>query len=291
MFRRRNPPGDPPPGDPPRREDGTVEEPKPAQAGVTAGAEAVSSHFERPGTTSPAGLMPAPKPDDRSNSFVAAIKPMDYHPTAQPPMTPSTANPATRAEERTVRPPIIDKGPDMTPPSKPMTPTTSAFNTQIPRRVVDIPGGPPITAPSPTPIRRAEAAAQPDVRKLIVGREISLSGEIASCDVLVVEGTVEARLPDGRVMEITDTGLFKGAVEIDEADIAGRFEGELTVRGRLRVRSGGRIQGAIRYGELEVEAGGQLSGEIHMITDNPSQRRSERPAATLPAMGRAADQT
>jgi cytoskeletal protein CcmA (bactofilin family) len=109
------------------------------------------------------------------------------------------------------------------------------------------------------------------MRKLIVGRDISLSGEIAACDVLVVEGTVEARLRDGRNIEISETGLFKGSVEIDEADIAGRFEGEITVRGRLKVRAGGRIQGSIRYGELEVEAGGQLSGDIQVIGAQPAR--------------------
>ena len=50
------------------------------------------------------------------------------------------------------------------------------------------------------PIRRpGHTAAQSrrgdaEVRKLIVGREISLSGEITSCDKLIVEGSVEANL-------------------------------------------------------------------------------------------------
>jgi cytoskeletal protein CcmA (bactofilin family) len=106
------------------------------------------------------------------------------------------------------------------------------------------------------------------MRKLIVGRDISLSGEITACDVLVVEGTVEAKLRDGRNIEIAESGLFKGSVEIDEADIAGRFEGDISVRGRLRLRSTGKINGSIRYGELEVEAGGQLIGEIQVLTAN-----------------------
>ena len=107
-----------------------------------------------------------------------------------------------------------------------------------------------------------------EMRKLIVGRDISLSGEITACDVLVVEGTVEAKLRDGRNIEIAEIGLFKGGVEIDEADIAGRFEGDISVRGRLRLRSTGKINGSIRYGELEVEAGGQLIGEIQVLTAN-----------------------
>ena len=105
-----------------------------------------------------------------------------------------------------------------------------------------------------------------DARKLIVGRDISLCGDISACDMLVVEGMVEATLRDGRLMEITETGFFKGNVEVDEADLAGRFEGTMLVRGRMRIRSTGRISGTIRYGELEVEAGGQVMGDIQVAT-------------------------
>ncbi len=81
----------------------------------------------------------------------------------------------------------------------------------------------------------------------------------------MIEGTVEARLRDGRYIEVAETGSFKGSVEIAEAEIAGHFEGELTVHGRLRVRATGRIQGVIRYAELEVDAGGQVMGDIQLI--------------------------
>ena len=40
------------------------------------------------------------------------------------------------------------------------------------------------------------------------------------------------------------------------------FHGELTVEGLLTVTSTGRIIGTIRFGELEVERGGTLSGDI-----------------------------
>jgi|GEM_PF-1465387 cytoskeletal protein CcmA (bactofilin family) len=103
-----------------------------------------------------------------------------------------------------------------------------------------------------------------DGRKLIVGDGLSLSGEITSCDILVVAGKVEAKLTDGKLIEINETGQFRGSVEIENADIAGRYDGTLTVHGRLTVRSTGRISGTIKYGELEVSAGGQIIGEMQV---------------------------
>ena len=121
------------------------------------------------------------------------------------------------------------------------------------------------------------AAKMEEMRKLTVGRDIALTGEISACDYLIVEGTVEARVREGKRMEIADTGLFRGTVEIDEADIAGRFEGDITVHGRLRVTATGRIDGKVQYGELEVEAGGHIEGELHSTKGKAAP--SQAPAA------------
>ena len=103
-------------------------------------------------------------------------------------------------------------------------------------------------------------------QKLIVGQGISLAGEITACERLVVEGTVKVVLNQTRAIEITETGRFTdGKAEVDEAEISGVYEGELTVRGRLLIRATGRVTGSIRYGELEVERGGKLGGQLAML--------------------------
>lgn len=102
-------------------------------------------------------------------------------------------------------------------------------------------------------------------RKLYIGQGITLSGEIESCDHLVVEGTVEAALKGASVLEIAEAGAYYGTVDIDEAMIAGRFEGDLTVRGRLTIKASGSITGAISYKELAVEAGATLDGKVNPL--------------------------
>ena len=98
--------------------------------------------------------------------------------------------------------------------------------------------------------------------KLTVGPNIKLKGvEITDCDTLLVEGTVEATM-DSRLMQISESGAFKGSAEIDIAEIHGSFDGNLTVREKLVVYATGKVTGKIRYGNLVVEEGGQLSGEI-----------------------------
>lgn len=134
---------------------------------------------------------------------------------------------------------------------------------EIPRRPSDplMPAA-RAAAPSPSPIT---PPAPTEGRKLMVGRDIVLAGEITMCDYLVVEGRVECQLTDCKAIEIRETGFFKGTAEIDDAEIRGTFEGSLTVRNRLLIRATGRVTGKIRYGMLEVECGGQVTGELQMV--------------------------
>ena len=102
--------------------------------------------------------------------------------------------------------------------------------------------------------------------KLIVGPNIKLKGvEITDCDTLVVEGRVEATM-DSRVIQIAESGAFKGSAEIDIAEIRGEFDGELTVRQKLVIYATGKVSGTIRYGKVVIEEGGQLSGDVQVGT-------------------------
>lgn len=97
---------------------------------------------------------------------------------------------------------------------------------------------------------------------LTIGSGINMSGEIDACDHLMVEGTVEAALKGAKLLEIAESGTFYGTVEIEEATIAGRFEGDITVSGRLTIKSSGMITGSIAYRDLEVESGALVDGRM-----------------------------
>lgn len=101
--------------------------------------------------------------------------------------------------------------------------------------------------------------------KLIVGPDIKMKGvEVTDCDTLIVEGRMEATL-DSRVIQVAEQGVFTGTVAVDEAEIHGRLEGELTVRKHLVVHATGKVSGKIRYNRIKVEEGAELSGEISAL--------------------------
>lgn len=134
---------------------------------------------------------------------------------------------------------------------------TAPFRSDLGNRLPDLPG-------------REGGEKDRDGKQLIVGRDIVLNGEITACDRLVVEGSVDAKLSNSREVEITEKGLFKGHAEVDTAIIGGYFEGTLTVRGRLSITATGRVSGDITYGEIAIEAGGQITGKIAVLEAGPT---------------------
>jgi cytoskeletal protein CcmA (bactofilin family) len=108
-------------------------------------------------------------------------------------------------------------------------------------------------------------STQEEGRRLIVGRDISLNGDIGCCDHLVVEGTVNAQGFSARRIDILEAGVFAGSAHVQDAVIAGRFEGKITVSGRLTVKSTGRVYGEISYGSVECEAGARIEGQMIVI--------------------------
>ncbi len=96
---------------------------------------------------------------------------------------------------------------------------------------------------------------------LHVGRGLKLEGKIESCDSLVIEGDVQATIESG-TLTISETGEVRGDATVDQAEIQGRFDGTLVVRKCLTINATGKVTGTIRYGELKVEQGGRLTGQV-----------------------------
>ncbi len=105
---------------------------------------------------------------------------------------------------------------------------------------------------------------------LLVGQAIKVKGQIESCQYLVVEGRVEAGIA-AKSLTVLKGGSFKGTAEVETADIAGDFEGTLTVRGTLTIKSSGTAKGQISYQDIAIESGGKIAGDVGVGTKVETQ--------------------
>ena len=138
------------------------------------------------------------------------------------------------------------------------------------------------STPHSETVRRIGPGADSEGKCLVVGRSISLQGQIKSCEKLIVEGFVESQIDGCRELEIARSGVFKGDASVESADISGTIEGSVTAREILIVRASGRIRGKVSYGQLEVERGGMVFGEMQPCSEEEPREAAPVLAAETP---------
>jgi cytoskeletal protein CcmA (bactofilin family) len=97
---------------------------------------------------------------------------------------------------------------------------------------------------------------------------------------LVVEGKVEATLINAAELSVSPGGIFKGEIEVEDAEIAGTVDGTVVARGALIVKATGVVLGTARCRRLQVEDGGQITGRIEMITEAAARASAAAPVSS-----------
>jgi len=154
------------------------------------------------------------------------------------------------------------------PPYRPVPAKEAQIMSRTPTPPVPSVPGAAVRSQQTAPVR--PSAREPaESRTLIVGRGISVQGTVQDAERLVVEGTVEASMIHANELVVAPGGLVKGQIEVEDAEISGTMDGTLTARASLVVRASGRVLGTARCRRLQVEEGGQITGQIEMLTDTP----------------------
>ncbi len=112
----------------------------------------------------------------------------------------------------------------------------------------------------------------PDANRLYIGEGVTIKGEIAVPDTLVVCGVLEGDVSVGNLV-VGETGAIKGRITVAEnAEICGKVFEKLDVKSLLILRSTGRVDGNISYGLLQIEQGASIAGGLSSIDRRPEQK-------------------
>jgi cytoskeletal protein CcmA (bactofilin family) len=99
---------------------------------------------------------------------------------------------------------------------------------------------------------------------LVVREDTIVKGEIRNCRQMEVYGYVEGNVAAGELL-IHPSGQCYGTVKTDTAEVRGTLQGEVVVTHLISIRDTGTVSGNVRYGQLAMEAGGSLSGEVRNV--------------------------
>ena|SRR5690554_1726311 len=101
-----------------------------------------------------------------------------------------------------------------------------------------------------------------------------LKGDISSTGFFRIDGTIEGNIRTPSKVVLGKLGVIVGTLSCENADIEGKFEGNLQVSGTLTLRSTAIIDGDVVVGKLAVEPGATMNATCTMQNGKTSKSTS-----------------
>lgn len=98
----------------------------------------------------------------------------------------------------------------------------------------------------------------------IIGSNTSIVGDIISEGDFRIDGKVEGTIKTGGRVVIGKLGTAIGKIECSDADIEGKFSGELHVFNLLTLKASAKISGDVVISKLSVEPGAEFNATCAM---------------------------
>ena len=88
-----------------------------------------------------------------------------------------------------------------------------------------------------------------------IAKGTTFNGDLISEGDFRIEGTIIGSLKTSGKVVIGKTGLVDGVLTCNNADLEGKFKGNLNVSDMLSLRSSAQVEGEVHIGKLSVEPG------------------------------------
>jgi cytoskeletal protein CcmA (bactofilin family) len=112
-----------------------------------------------------------------------------------------------------------------------------------------------------------------NLARSIIPAGMTLRGKIEGAETLTVAGTVEGEVHLRGTLRLLENGCLRGRASVWEASIAGRVEATLMASDRAEILSTARIEGEIRARRLTVVEGALVNG--NMVAGPPASHPSK----------------
>ena len=113
--------------------------------------------------------------------------------------------------------------------------------------------------------KKEQLEAPPDKVNTVIGKDTSFKGTIRAKGLIRIDGDMEGEVITPGDVVIGESGRVAAEIKGRNVAVAGRFEGNLDVEGKLEIRSTGIvIGGEVKTNGLLVDDGAIFSGDVEM---------------------------
>ncbi|MDQ7916567.1 polymer-forming cytoskeletal protein [Mesonia sp. MT50] len=127
-------------------------------------------------------------------------------------------------------------------------------------------------------------ASSPSKEQNKISQGTTFKGDIQAQGGFRVEGTLEGTLITTGKVVIGKSGIIKGEMKCENADVEGSFSGKLKVNSALLLKSTAQIDGEVITGKLSIEPGADFNATCAMKSSvknlNDDKRSKEKQGKT-----------
>jgi cytoskeletal protein CcmA (bactofilin family) len=134
---------------------------------------------------------------------------------------------------------------------------------------------------------RKDTAMADNDEVTIVGATAKLDGNVVSAGSLRIDGTVKGQINADGDVTLSAQSQVEADIRAQNVSVAGRFKGNILVKGKAHLARGGRVDGNITSKTLVIEEGGVFHGQSIMDA-GASSGSSSTPAGSQQQGGSAA---
>lgn len=119
-----------------------------------------------------------------------------------------------------------------------------------------------------------EELPDPETPETVIGEHVSLKGALSFQRLIRIDGSFEGELESQGKLIVGPKGFVKANLNLQEAFIAGKVEGDITVKERLVLRGRAEIKGNITAPLLSVDEGVSIIGQVYVTAPEPLKDKS-----------------
>lgn len=111
----------------------------------------------------------------------------------------------------------------------------------------------------------SEEEASLEEPETIIGEGVSITGTLAFQRMIRIDGSFEGEMVSEGKLIVGPKGFVKAELNLQEAFISGKVEGDIHVKERLVLRGRAEIRGDITAAALSVDEGVSIMGKVHVV--------------------------
>jgi cytoskeletal protein CcmA (bactofilin family) len=112
----------------------------------------------------------------------------------------------------------------------------------------------------------------------VIGQAAKLEGTVVSAGSLRIDGQVKGQINADGDCSLSPQSQVEADIRAQNVSVAGRFKGNIIVKGRAEITRGGRVDGNITSKSLVIEEGAIFQG--NSVMDQQAAQAAAQPQAT-----------